>query len=158
MGLIKYGSGYEGQATKLHAFLVVVAVGVCQCCGEHKKSLQCAHIIPRSKKPTRTVLANAWCLCAGCHRRLPNYPYEYVGLIERTIGREKYEKLLTRANSRVKVDWKEEFFRLDGIAKRKNIEHDFGFKADKAARTPGRKQLKQSAVAASVKFKRRRKK
>lgn len=86
-----YGSGPKGKATKLHAE-VVRSIGFCQCCGSGER-LQCAHIVTRNRNATRTDLANAFCLCAGCHLVFTHNPFKWVDFVVSKIGRDAYDAL-----------------------------------------------------------------
>jgi len=78
--------------------------------------LQCAHIISRRYATTRTDLANAFCLDAGCHLRFTEHADEWMAFIDRTIGRKKYAELKSRAlHPSGKVDWIAEAERLATI-------------------------------------------
>ena len=71
----------------------------------HAGNLQCAHIITRSYKTTRTDERNALCLCQGCHMYYTNHPLEWrIFIEERTPG--LWDELTTAALSYEKVDWK----------------------------------------------------
>lgn len=100
------------RATIAHS-LIVRARGKCENCGDREYAhLQCAHIISRRYSATRTDLANAFCLCAGCHMRFTEWPLEFSEFVLEKIGEDGYLLLVTRAASRSKVDWVEECARL----------------------------------------------
>lgn len=112
-----YGKGPRGKATRLHAE-IVRARGACERCGS-TQSLQCAHIESRRFVATRTDLANAWCLCAGCHMTVDQSYRDKQELVERTIGRDVADELYQRARSFARwrdADWKAEVERLRAIA------------------------------------------
>lgn len=97
-----YGKGLRGKATRLHS-LVVRARGRCERCGG-TNSLQAAHIIPRRYAATRCDPANAWCLCAACHRRTTEWASEHMAFVEQTIGIDRFEELRLRAEAGVKAN------------------------------------------------------
>jgi hypothetical protein len=71
--------------------------------------LDCAHIWRRSWSRTRCEQDNAWSLCHDCHRTVDNDAAELLDLVDRTIGRERYDELRTLAQdvSAPPVDWPE---------------------------------------------------
>lgn len=112
-----YGKGDRGKATRLHS-LIVRARGTCERCGEPDYSrLQAAHIVRRGAARTRTDTANAWCLCARCHFKVDNDPWEFFELVRRTVGEDFYAGLRQKAHDgiRVKMDWPAERARLQSI-------------------------------------------
>lgn len=103
------------KATALHA-LIVRSRGHCQNCAS-TRDLQCAHVISRRYANTRTDLDNAFCLCAGCHMRFTEWPLEFADFVEAQIGLERYNELVRKAGSRLKVDWESEVERLTPLAR-----------------------------------------
>ncbi len=104
-----YGKGIRGKATKLHA-RVIRQRGACQRCGS-TNTLQCAHIISRHYAATRCDPANAFCLCAGCHRWAHNWPVEMGQWIIDQIGADAYDDLRAKAMAGVKTNdvyWQEQ--------------------------------------------------
>lgn len=97
-----YGKGLRGKATKLHS-LVVRSRGRCERCGS-TQTLQAAHIIPRRYAATRVDPENAWCLCAGCHRRTTEWASDHMALVEQTIGLERFWELKRAAETGVKAN------------------------------------------------------
>jgi hypothetical protein len=91
---------------------LVRARGACQRCGttsEHAQ-LQCAHIVSRRYTATRCDFANAWCLCAACHRRLTEHPDEHVLFAHLTRGADGYDAIRRRALDGIgtgRIDWTE---------------------------------------------------
>lgn len=112
MGSI-YGKGPRGKATRLHA-QIVRARGRCEACGS-QRNLQCAHIVSRRYAHTRTDLANAFCLCAGCHLHYTHWPLEFARFTADRIGLDAYDDLKQRAQQTGKVDWEAEADRLAAI-------------------------------------------
>ena len=111
-----YGKGSKGKATRLHS-LVVRSRGSCERCGSGN-GLQCAHIISRRYSATRTDEVNAWCLCAGCHMRLTQHPYEHMEFVAQTIGMDRFDVLRAKAEAGVKTNdafWQGEVERLTGL-------------------------------------------
>lgn len=111
-----YGKGKRGKATKLHS-LVVRSRGACERCGR-TETLQAAHIIGRRYAATRCDENNAWCLCAGCHRRLTEWPNEHMHFVAQTIGMDRYDELRVKALAGVKTNdlfWQGEIDRLQAL-------------------------------------------
>lgn len=102
----------KASATKLHA-AIVRARGQCENtdCGRFE-NLQCAHIVSRRYSATRTDLANALCLCAGCHMHFTEWPLEFAEFVNAKIGKDAYERLSLKALRSGKVDWELEVARL----------------------------------------------
>jgi hypothetical protein len=88
---VSYGKGPKGKATRLHA-QIVRARGACEKCGDTYR-LETAHIISRRYSATRTLEANAFCLCCRCHRRFHEHVDEWMGFINETIGWDEYQRL-----------------------------------------------------------------
>jgi hypothetical protein len=111
-----YGKGAKAKATKLHS-LIVRSRGACERCGErYYPKLQAAHIIPRARSATRTLEQAAWCLCASCHFAVDNFAHLKMDLVDRTIGREEYDRLYALAtHGTTKVDWVGELDRLRAV-------------------------------------------
>ena len=82
--------------------------GVCESDRDsHTQNLQCAHIISRSYRTTRTYELNALCLCQGCHVFYTHRPLEWRLFIDdRFPGR--WDDIQQRALTHDKVDWKAE--------------------------------------------------
>lgn len=112
-----YGKGAKGKATRLHAELVR-ARGTCESCGS-RDNLQCAHIVSRRYSATRTDLANAFCLCAGCHMRFTEWPMDFAAFVVEKIGVAGYDALKDKAESNPRPwresDWKTEADRLAAL-------------------------------------------
>lgn len=86
------------KATSLHSQYVRARDGRCVRCGSTTGQLQCAHIISRRYAATRTDEGNAYCLCAGCHRRLTEHPHEHVAFFSELLGSwDEYRKLIDKA-------------------------------------------------------------
>jgi hypothetical protein len=103
----------KAKATLLHS-KIVRARGYCEQCNR-VDSLQCAHIISRRYSATRTVLSNAFCLCAKCHMRFTEWPVEFATFVTQQIGEPTYRALQQRALEGTKVDWNYEVERLSNI-------------------------------------------
>lgn len=110
-----YGPGDKGKATKL-ASKLVRSLGYCQSCGDSDYShLQAAHIIGRKYSATRCDLSNYFCLCAKCHRLYTDFPVKFTEFIDKTIGRDEYDRLYAKAQPATKMDWSAELARLKAI-------------------------------------------
>lgn len=107
---IKRDKGLKGKATALHS-QVVRLEGSCEHCGRHGSAvqLQCAHINSRRFNSTRTLLMNAFCLCASCHRFFTDHPREFSKFITGTWHQEIYDDVfqLARSTTQFKTDWQE---------------------------------------------------
>jgi len=110
-----YGKGAKGKATRLHA-QIIRSHGECEACGS-TNALQCAHIISRKYARTRTMLENAFCLCASCHRIFTDNPVDFSQFVLEKIGDAGYAELLAERNRIDKVDWEEEACRLKKMIK-----------------------------------------
>lgn len=113
--MIKRAKGAKAKCDKIFSKLIR-STGYCLRCGS-VADLQCAHIISRRYSATRTDLRNAWCLCAGCHFRLTNWPREHSRYITETIGSALYDELQAKAETVTKMNWDEELKRLQEIEK-----------------------------------------
>ena len=119
---VSYGKGFYGKATKLHS-KIVRERKKCENCGDTGyRNLQCAHIISRKYSNTRTLEANAFCLCAKCHRFFSDWPVEFAEFVVDNLGHEEYTRLKSLAQGKKKVDWEKEHARLAKIAKDLGIE------------------------------------
>jgi 5-methylcytosine-specific restriction endonuclease McrA len=100
------------QITKLDKLFsqLIRSVNFCQWCGGHGKQLHTAHIFSRRFMNTRWDKNNAYCLCAGCHRKAHDRPTEWTDFIRRNLGISEYNKLrlksyrLSVGNDRVKYE------------------------------------------------------
>jgi hypothetical protein len=114
---VAYGKGPKGRATRLHS-QVVRARGACEHCGSTYR-LETAHIIPRRYSATRTLEANAYCLCTRCHRRFHEHVDEWMAFIVSTIGWDEYQRLKDRALANrgpwTEAMWADEATRLRAV-------------------------------------------
>lgn len=76
---------------------IVRSRGTCVRCGA--PGTDTAHIVGRRYSATRCVEDNAWCLCRGCHRLTGEWAHEFMLLVDRTIGAERYSELMTLAQA-----------------------------------------------------------
>ena len=110
-------SAVKEEATRLHSLIVRTLKGpLCQCgCG--KPATDCAHIIGRTFAHTRTDIDNAFALNNQCHQRFGVFHDEWMGFVDRTIGRDEYVRLKNKAEAgvNVKFDWFAENDRLRAI-------------------------------------------
>lgn len=77
----------------------------CENCGvipEDTARVHCAHIISRKYKCNRWFPGNAVCLCATCHARFTDHPWEFSTFLDRTVGRGALELLNERMRSNIK--------------------------------------------------------
>lgn len=103
---VAYGKGPKGKATRLHAE-IIRSRGYCESCGKSaaEAQIQCAHIISRRYGATRTLLCNAYALCAGCHFYFGQWPREFSRFISTTFAGDIYEQLKQTARATIKTDW-----------------------------------------------------
>lgn len=87
--------GDPGKADELFR-RIVHSRGACERCGG--PATDCAHIIGRVRSAPRCLEDNAWMLCRTCHERVDNYWHEKQAMVERTIGRERYDEMLRLAD------------------------------------------------------------
>lgn len=101
-----YGTGDKAKATKLHSELVR-SIGHCESCFKTPPNvqLQCAHIQGRKSSATRTLLINAFSLCASCHRIYTDKPLNFSRFVTGTWAQEYRELLLQLSNTPTKVNW-----------------------------------------------------
>lgn len=86
------------KATRLHSQYVRARAGHrCERCGRTDRQMQCAHIVSRQYTATRCDPANAWCLCATCHRYLTVNPHEHCLYAVSTRGQAGYDALIAAA-------------------------------------------------------------
>ena len=109
-------------AIRIHSQLVRNR-GVCQRCGKTETDgvqLSCSHLITRTATATATLLANAFCHCAGCHWYLTKWPLEYAAWIEQIDYTSTYRRLKKMAvrhtRERARFDWFAEEARLKTLA------------------------------------------
>lgn len=98
-----YGKGAKGRATKLHSE-IIRSIGSCERC-YRTEGLQAAHIKSRSYSATRTLLNNAWCLCAKCHWHLTKNPEEHVAYIHMSWADEVFDIIKSWAEEGIRLDW-----------------------------------------------------
>lgn len=107
---VAYGKGAKGRATKLHSE-ITRSLGHCERCGK-TNTLQTAHIITRKYSATRTMLNNAFCLCAACHFFFGNHPAEFRPFIDIMWAGDIYDDLYKLSQKVTKKDWEAEVDRL----------------------------------------------
>lgn len=116
---MKRAKGAKGKCDKLFSE-IIRSVGRCVLCGS-TNYLQTAHLVSRRYSATRCDISNAVCACAGCHRKMHDWPGIFMGVVEATIGRDSYDDLCKKAQQITKMDWDEEYLRLkeiyDGLEK-----------------------------------------
>jgi len=76
---------------------IVRSRGQCERCGLTDTPFQCAHIIRRRYAATRCLEDNAWCLCVPCHQLVDGNAGEFTDLVNRTIGRPRFDGLYSTA-------------------------------------------------------------
>ena len=110
---VKRFKGAKAKADTLFS-QIIRSIGECENCYKIEH-LQCAHIISRRYSNPRTDLRNAFCLCAGCHRRYTDHPREFSRFITRTWAQEYYDHIYRKSQEVGKIDWDDEVFRLKQI-------------------------------------------
>ena len=114
--MIKYGKGDKKKCIVLHS-KIIRSAGECRLCGKsYYPQLDCAHLISRRFNATVSDLRNGVCLCKTCHWRTGIFADEMGSLIEDTIGWDVYQEIKELAQSKAKVNWKEELERLTKVA------------------------------------------
>lgn len=114
---IKSAKGAKHKCDTLFS-LHIRSIGYCENC--FKKSgvqLQCAHINSRRFSATRTLLMNAFCLCAGCHRYYTDYPREFSKFITVTWAQEHYDQVFQLSRTYSKMNWMEQYEYLKDLTK-----------------------------------------
>lgn len=102
---VSRAKGSKAKCDRLFS-LIIRSRGRCEHCGETRyPQLQTAHIISRRYSHTRCDLANAFCLCATCHRRFTDYPASFGEFVRESIGQLAYDDLVLKSQERTKVDW-----------------------------------------------------
>jgi len=122
-----YGKGDKGKATKLHS-VIIRSLGKCESCGyecdcmdkmKHNTCpMQAAHIEGRKASATRTLLINAYCLCASCHGRYTDKPLTFSRFVTTTWAQEHREILLQMSQTMTKVNWTDRLAELKEYKKR----------------------------------------
>ena len=123
-----YGKGDKGKATKLHSKLIR-SLGECESCYytcpcydkfQHTAGckLQAAHIEGRKSSGTRTLLNNAFSLCASCHGVYTDKPLTFTRFVTGTWAQEHRDILMQLSNTNTKKDWTAELERLKEVEKR----------------------------------------
>ncbi len=122
-----YGKGKKGLATKLHSVLIR-SLGKCESCGfecdcpnkmKHGVCpMQAAHIEGRKASATRTLLINAYCLCASCHAKFGDKPLTFSRFVTTTWAQEYRNELLRMSNTMTKVNWTDRLQELKEYKKR----------------------------------------
>lgn len=95
------------------------SIGYCENCfrKDNEVQLQCAHINSRRFSATRTLLLNAFCLCAGCHRYYTDYPREFSRFITGTWAQEHYDQVFQLSRTNTKMNWTEQLKYLKELTK-----------------------------------------
>lgn len=115
---LKSAKGYKVKCDVLFS-KYIRSIGYCENCFRkaNEVQLQCAHICSRRYSATRTLLANAFCLCAGCHRRFTDLPREFSRFISDTWAGELYDEVHALAIVPTKVNWIEQLEYLKELTK-----------------------------------------
>ncbi|MEI7632120.1 MAG: hypothetical protein WCJ60_02255 [bacterium] len=80
--------------------------------------MQAAHIEGRKASATRTLLINAYCLCASCHGRYTDKPLTFSRFVTTTWAQEHREILLQMSQTMTKVNWTDRLAELKEYKKR----------------------------------------
>jgi hypothetical protein len=113
---VKRFKGAKAKADKIFSE-IIRSIGECESCYK-TEWLQCAHICSRRYSNTRTDLRNAFCLCAGCHRRFTDHPREFSRFISDTWAEAYYDDVYRKSQEVGKINWDDEYERLKEIKKR----------------------------------------
>lgn len=109
---VRPAKGARGHADILFS-RIVRSRGLCERCG--REATDTAHIVGRRFSATRCLEDNAWALCNSCHRLTGEAAHEFMFLVERTIGVDRYKQLWDLAQEDRKfgaVFWTAEVERL----------------------------------------------
>jgi hypothetical protein len=111
MSKLKTYRGDKAKADKLFSEVIRMP-GYCEAEGKRWgtcsfKQLQCAHIISRRFNSVRTDTRNAFCLCAGHHRRFTDHPREFSHFITDTWAADFYDAVYAKSQMVIKVNWSE---------------------------------------------------
>ncbi len=90
--------GDAGKADLLFS-RIVRSRGFCERCGMTAGPFDTAHVVRRRYSATRCIEDNAWCLCRTCHQTVDGWPNEFMWLVERTIGVDRYKALCDLAQA-----------------------------------------------------------
>lgn len=112
---VAYGKGKKGLATKLHSS-IIRSIGYCEKCfyqcpcidkWKHGTAckLQAAHIEGRTASGTRTLLINAFCLCASDHKIFTDHPLMFSRWVTETWAQKFRELLIELSRPTPKYDW-----------------------------------------------------
>lgn len=111
---------------------------VCERCGDNDGPFDAAHIVRRRYSATRCHPDNAWCLCRSCHRLVDEDAYEFMQLVEKTIGVERYQELRKLAHAGTgmssKAFWRRERERLMDACREAGV--DVRWKPKQPRQTP----------------------
>jgi hypothetical protein len=90
--------------------------GACERCRRTSGPFDTAHIVRRRYSATRCVEDNAWCLCRPCHQQVDGWPGDFMALVRRTIGEDRYRELCQSAQAGIRLSsklfWRGEVERL----------------------------------------------
>lgn len=112
---VAYGTGDKGKATKLHS-QIIRSIGYCEKCGYHCScenkwqhnqycKLQAAHIQGRKASATRTLVINAFSLCASDHAIFTDKPLSFSRWVTTTWAQEFRDELIRLSFTPTKVNW-----------------------------------------------------
>jgi len=93
---VSRAKGDRGRADELFS-RIVRSRGACERCG--REATDTAHIIKRRYSATRCLEENAWALCRSCHRETEEFPHLFMGLVELTVGVDRYKELYSLAQA-----------------------------------------------------------
>lgn len=91
MSPVQKTTGAKGRCDRLWAEVVKIA-NYCVSCGSTDR-LHAHHIISRRYNRTRHLIDNGVPLCFTCHSRYHDDPVFATHVIDKTIGRDRYEEL-----------------------------------------------------------------
>lgn len=117
--------GNPGKADMLFSRLVR-SRGRCELCDGTNGPFDTAHIVRRRYSATRCVEDNAWCLHRTCHQFVDNWPHEFMWLVEKTIGVDRYHELYRLAQAGLQTSsrlfWQAEVERLVARCKEAGVD------------------------------------
>lgn len=115
--------GDPGKADMLFS-RIVRSRASCERCGN--TATDTAHIVKRRYSATRCLEDNAWALCRSCHQLTEQWPHEFMWLVERTIGVDRYTELRRLAEAGItlssKLFWRDTVERLTARCREMGID------------------------------------
>ena len=96
----------QSELDKLFSrYVRLLADGKCEYCGKPKPigELETSHFYGRRNPATRYDCDNCIAACFSCHIYLGEHPYEHTMFFEKRLGSVRFEELVYRSQSGVKL-------------------------------------------------------